>query len=426
MIAASEPGPDQARALFGAMSHERAAAVLDAIQDHDFARQVLLWLPPEQSGPIIGALDPARAASLIANLHSDERVDLLAAVEEEARTAIQSLFPAETRRNAALLLAYPPDTAGGLMETEYLSYRVSDRVRDAIRDLRANQKRYAEIGVQYIYLLDESARLVGVAPIRDLMLSPEDASLATLIKREPVTVLDSAPLHDVALAFDENPFLALPVVDASGTMLGVVNRADATEREQEEAEDDYRVSQGIVGGEELRSMPVGVRVRRRGAWLGVNLLLCLGGAGVIAAFQHTLAKAIVVAAVLPIISATSGNAAMQAAAVSIRELTLGVIDARAWKRILLHELMLAALLALPLGLLVTILARLWGAGWPIGAAVGGAMAINSAVAIGIGATCPLLLRRFNVDPALASGPISTTLADVTGFTLTLSLVTLAA
>lgn len=423
---AADLGPDQTRALFGAMSLEQAAAVLAAVGDDLRAREVLHWLPHEQSGPVLSEIAPAHAARLIAALPSDERADLLAAVDDDHRSTIQALLPADARSDAARLLAYEPDTAGGLMETEFVSYSAHAEVRDAIRDLRANQKRYASIGVQYIYLIDSERKLVGVAPLRDLLLAPEGARLSTLAARTPTTVRDTAPLHDVAAAFDEHAFIALPVVDSEGVMLGVVTRADATVGEQEEAEDDYRVSQGIVGGEELRSMPVVLRLRRRSAWLGVNLVLCLGGAAIVALHQDTIAKVVVVAAVLPVISATSGNAAMQAAAVSIRELTLGVIDPAAWRRVLAHEAALAVLMAFPLGGAVAMLARLWGAPWTVGAAVGLAMALNSLIAIAIGALCPLLLRRLKIDPALASGPISTTLADVSGFALTLSLVSIAA
>ncbi len=418
----ADPDPDETRAFFGSLDSATAAAFVSAITDESKAREVLLWLPPEQVGPMIGELDPPVAAALIGQLPSDERADVLASLDDDARTAIQSQLPAEARADAAALLQYPPDTAGGLMETELLKFPTTTTVREAIRDLRSNQERYAQIGVQYIYLIGDNRRLAGVAPLRDLMLAPEDAPLATLIRREPATLRDTDDLHEVANAFDEHTFIALPVVDSNGVLLGVVNRADASESEQHQTEDQYRVSQGIVGGEELRSMPVALRLRRRTAWLGINLLLCLGGAAVIALHQETLAKAIVVAAVLPVVSATSGNAAMQAAAVSIRELTLGIIEPRTWRRVLAHELSLAVLMAIPLGLGVAALARLWGADWTIGAAVGGAMAINALVAIAIGAICPLVLRRFEVDPALASGPIATTMADVSGFALTLTLV----
>lgn len=426
MVVGGDLSPELVRSVFGSLSPEAVADAIASTTDLARASDIVLWLPVQLSAAALVALDPARAGAILANVPSDERADLLQALSESAREAIRTHLPSPERTDADRLLRYEPDVAGGLMETEFLAYPAHASVRDAIRDLRANQQRYAAINVQYVYLRDNSGRLVGVAPIRDLMLSPEDAALSTLVKRAPATLLDTQPLAEVAAAFEQHSFVALPVVNSSGVMLGVVSRADATEGEQEAAEDDYRVSQGIVGGEELRSMPVGVRVRRRGAWLGVNLVMCLGGAAVIAAHQGTIAKVVVVAAVLPVISATSGNAAMQAAAVSIREMTLGVIDQGAWRRVLLHELALAALLAVPLGAAVALLAALWGAGWTIGAAIGVAMAINAVIAVGVGAVCPLALRRFGIDPALASGPVSTTLADVCGFALTLTLVTLAA
>lgn len=419
---AVDPDPDATRALFGLLDTGEGAAFLGALTDEVKAREVLLWLPPEQSGAVLAELDAGVAARLVRGLPSDERADLLAQLGDEDQDAIQASLPAEARADAARLLKYEPDSAGGLMETELLSYPVSSLVRDAIRDLRTNREKYSSIGVQYMYLVDGQRRLAGVVPLRDLMLAPEDAPLSQLSRQSPAAVRDVDSTHDVALAFDEHPYLALPVVDEQGALLGVVNRADATQSEQEQTEDQYRVSQGIVGGEELRSMPVALRLRRRTAWLGVNLILCLGGAAIVAMHQETIAKAIVVAAVLPVISATSGNAAMQAAAVSIRELTLGIIEPRAWRRVLAHELLLALLMAIPLGGAVAVLARFWGAGWMVGEAVGLAMAVNACIAVGIGATCPLVLRRFRIDPALASGPISTTMADVTGFAITLGLV----
>ncbi|MGD9688136.1 MAG: magnesium transporter [Phycisphaerales bacterium] len=425
-LLADHPGPDGARAFFATISTEHAARLISAVPDDAEARALVLWLPPGQAAEIVSAMAPAHAARLLASLPSDERADLLAALEPDPRGAIQALLPDAARSDAARLLRYEPGTAGGLMETEFLAYPAESTVADAIRDLRTNREKYAAIGVQYVYIVDAQRRFVGVAPIRDLMLAPEHATLRAIVRGEPVSVRDGATTHELASAFDEHSYIALPVVDERGTLLGVVNRADATEREHEEAEDDFRVSLGIVGGEELRSMPVLTRFRRRSAWLGVNLLLCLGGAAIVAMHQQTIAKVIIVAAVLPVVSASSGNAAMQAAAVSIRELTLGVIEPGAWRRVLVHELSLAALLAIPLGVALAFLSRLWGADWTVGAAVGAAMALNSLIAIALGALCPLVLRRLSIDPALASGPIATTLADVSGFAITLTFVSLAA
>lgn len=413
------------RRVFGTVALATGAQALTALEAAR-ASEILLLLPPEQAAAVLTRLEPTLAANLLTRLPSDERADLLAAVESASRDRITACLPGPLKAESARLLQYPPDTAGGLMETEVIAKPTAATVREVISDLRVNQQRYAALSVQYLYIVDESRRLLGVAPLRDLLLAPEDAPLGTLVRPELISVTETTSTEELADLFDTHPYHGVPVIDASGVLLGAVNRADVSESEQHQSEEQYRRSQGIVGGEELRSMPVAVRVRRRGAWLGVNLVLCLGGAGVIAAFQDTLAKAIVVAAVLPVISATSGNAAMQSAAVSVRELTLGVIDTGAWRRVLAQELGLAALLAVPLGVAVAGLATLWGAGWTVGAAVGVAMALNAALAVIVGAVCPLLLRRMKVDPALASGPVTTTLADVSGFALTLTLVTWAA
>ncbi len=400
----------------------QALTSLDAAR----ASGILLLLPPELAAALLVKIDPESAAGLLARLPSDERTDLLAAVGVPARERITACLPGTLKAESARLLRYPPSTAGGLMETELMAQPAAATVREVINDLRMNQQRYAGLGVQYLYIIDESRRLLGVAPLRDLLLAPEDALLGTLVRPEPISVSELTSTQELADLFDAHPYQGVPVVDAGGVLLGTVNRADVTESEHHQSEEQYRRSQGIVGGEELRSLPVGMRVRRRGVWLGVNLVLCLGGAGVIALFQETLANAIVVAAVLPIISATSGNAAMQAAAVSVRELTLGVLEIGGWRRVLVQELGLAAVLAAPLGAAVAGLATLWGAGYAVGLAVGLAMTINVAVAVVMGALCPLLLRRMGIDPALASGPVTTTLADVSGFALTLSFVTWAA
>jgi magnesium transporter len=303
------------------------------------------------------------------------------------------------------------------MQTELLRYTAGTSVKEVIRDLRANQERYAQMGVQYVYVVDKEGTLLGAAPMRDLLLAPEAAPIESLLRGPVVAVPVTATMAEVAELFDEHRFMGLPVVDEQGRLAGAIHRADVEEAEHDQSDEQFRRSQGIVGGEELRTMALGKRFRRRTLWLGVNMLLCLGGAFVIANHEDTLKKAIVVAAMLPIVSATSGNAAMQAAAVSIRELTLGIVGPRSWLRVLLNETMLSLVMAAPLGMAVASLSLLWDGSAMIALAVGLAMTINTVVAVGMGALMPLALRRGGFDPALASGPLTTTLADITGFAL---------
>jgi magnesium transporter len=421
LLSARETDPATIREMLAAVPPAAGASSLGDVSAPR-AAEVLRLVPVELAGGLLALVEPAQAAAILTHLASDDRTDVLLAVPAPERKAMAELLPPALRAEATRLLQYPPDVAGGLMETEVLAKPGGATVQEIIGDLRAHQPAYSRLRVQYLYLVDDSRRLLGVAAMRDLLLAPGEARLEALANSRPVSVRDTTSGQELADLFDTHPYQGLPVVDGEGVLLGAVNRADVMESEQHESEERYRRSQGIVGGEELRSMAVALRLRRRGTWLGINLMMSLGGAAVIAAFQDTLARAIVVAAVLPIISAASGNAAMQAAAVSVRELTLGVVRVSGWRRVLAQELLIAGSLAVLMGVAVGVLAALWGAGWVLGAAVGGAMALNVAIAVVLGALCPLVLRRWKIDPALASGPITTTLADVSGFALTLGFV----
>lgn len=182
-------------------------------------------------------------------------------------------------------------------------------------------------------------------------------------------------------------------------------------------------SLGIASGEELRSMPPLERSRRRLAWLSINIVLNLIAASVIAAYEETLQAAIALAVFLPIISDMSGCSGNQAVAVSLRELSLGVVRPGEILYVLSKEAFVGVINGLTLGVLLAGVAFLWKGNPALGAVVGFALALNTLIAVSIGGTVPLLIKRFGWDPALASGPILTTLTDVCGFFLTLRFAT---
>ena len=167
-------------------------------------------------------------------------------------------------------------------------------------------------------------------------------------------------------------------------------------------------------------MPLAVRSRRRLAWLSINILLNLFAAGVIAYYQETLAQVIALAVFLPIISDMSGCSGNQAVAVIMRELSLGLVSAKEVLRVWLNELGVGLINGLCLGLFIALLAYFWKGNPWLGLVVGCAMSANTIIAVSIGGTLPLIMRRFSLDPALASGPILTTVTDMCGFFLVLS------
>jgi magnesium transporter len=240
------------------------------------------------------------------------------------------------------------------------------------------------------------------------------------MRSDPRTVADLADLDELRDFFDRHPFYGVPVTDKRGSIVGVVRKAAVEEALAERSDSDYRKSQGIVGGEELRSMPLLLRSRRRLSWLSVNILLNVVAASVIALYQETLAAVIALAVFLPIISDMSGCSGNQAAAVSMRELALGLLRPVDLAYVLGKEILLGMMNGVALGMLIATVAWLWKGNAYLGIVVGGALALNTTVAVCIGGSIPLLLKRLGKDPALASGPILTTVTDMCGFFIVLS------
>jgi magnesium transporter len=206
-------------------------------------------------------------------------------------------------------------------------------------------------------------------------------------------------------------------------MMGVVRRAAVQEAANKRNNQLFLKFAGIVGGEEFRSMPLVTRSSRRLSWLSINIVLNIIAASVIALYQDTLEKAIMLAVFLPIISDMSGCSGNQAVAVSIRELTLGLVRPRELLRVFFKEAAIGLINGGVLGCLLAAAALIWKGNSYLGLVVGGALFANTLVAVCFGGLIPLVLRGMKMDPALASGPILTTVTDMCGFFLVLSFAT---
>jgi magnesium transporter len=223
--------------------------------------------------------------------------------------------------------------------------------------------------------------------------------------------------------FERHHYLGVPVVDDAGRLLGIVQRAAVVEARSERHDSDFLKTQGIIS-EEIRTMPLLRRSRRRLAWLSVNIVLNIIAASVIAMFQDTLSAVIALAVFLPIISDMSGCSGNQAVAVSLRELSLGLIRVEELLRVWIKEITVGLLNGIALGVLIGLVAWLWQGNPFLGLVVGLALGLNTMVAVSIGGIVPLVLKRMQVDPAIASGPLLTTVTDMCGFFLVLGIATL--
>ena len=415
------PPGEIARALSRLQPTDRVH-VLTVLRPED-AAHILEGLAEVQAVDLIDELPVHHAAAIINALPSDEQADLIGDLDEQhAETILQAMAPDEAK-DARLLSQYSPESAGGLMITEYLVYPDTADVKDVLDDLRMHAERYATYDVQYAYVTTPAGVLGGVLRLRDLLLTAPATPVAAIRIASPLQLSTSATLDELQQFFDRYGFFGAPVVDPESRLVGVVRRADVEEALGDRADQTLLKVSGIVGGEELRSMPLRERSLRRLSWLSINIVLNMIAASVIATYQETLSAVIALAVFLPIISDMSGCSGNQAVAVSLRELTLGLVRPHELLLVLVKEAWVGVINGIVLGLLLGAVAWFWQGNPFLGLVVGGALALNTLLAVALGGSIPLLLRRFHLDPALASGPILTTITDMCGFFFALSFAT---
>ena len=399
--------PDDQRKLLTLLSPEQAAALLEVVSD-SYAADLIEELPAAQAAPIVEELS------------SDHRVDVLAELDAEDAEAIIAELAEEDADEIRELITYAPDQAGGLMMTEFASYPMSLTVREVVEDLTREDIDYHLVTVHYVYVVVRERKLKGVIRIRDLVFADPARKIGELAK-DAYTVPPDASLSDLENFFDEHDIAAVPVINTRGMLLGIVRRRAVLEALAERSEADSLKAAGIIGGDELRSMPIAVRSARRLSWLSINIVLNIIAASVIAFYEDTLTAVIALAVFLPIVSDMSGCSGNQAVAVSMRELTLGAALPRDVLRVWGKEASVGIINGIALGILLGLAAWAWKGNAVLGLVVGAALAVNTVVAVSIGGTVPLILKRFKFDPAVASGPLLTTVTDMCGFFLLLSL-----
>ena len=403
--------PEEREKILTTLSPEEAAGLIEEI-------------PDEHASDLIEQLPAKDAASILSEMDVDDQVDVIGDMHEADAEAILAEMAPEDAADVRRLIRYDPDVAGGLMSTDYLAYGETALVGDVIDDLskRAEEREEAEHEA-HVYVVSASDKLIGVLDLRDLVLARRTTPLAVILKSS-LYVRAEATLDELETFFERHPFHAVPVVDEHQELVGVVGRDEVAEALANRADAEYLKSKGIIGGDEIRSLPLLTRSTRRLSWLSLNIVLNIIAASVIAFYFDTLSAAIALAVFLPIVSDMSGCSGNQAVAVSMRELSLGIVKPFEVLRVWLQEIQVGVLNGIALGVLLGLVAWLWKGNPWLGAVVGGALAINTVVAVSLGGTVPLMLKRMGVDPAVASGPILTTVTDMCGFFLVLSLATL--
>lgn len=388
----------------------------------DLAAELVEEAPSELAADFIGSMDAERAAEILDELGSDVQADVIGELEGSAADAVLAEMDDEDAADVRRLVEYDDDTAGGLMTTEVFAVSGDATVGSVIRRIADDDEDFDRYRAQNPYVVDAEGRLTGVISLRALVASKRATKLSQIMV-PPISVTPEVSLDFLEDLFIEHIFLAVPVLDEDGRLIGAVTRTSVTEALAERAESESLRRQGVIG-DELRSMPLAIRSRRRLAWLSANIVLNIIAASVISAYEETLAAVIAIAVFLPMVSDMSGCSGNQAVGVTMRELSLGLVRPVDALRVWIKEISVGVINGIALGILIGLVAWLWKGNPWLGLVIGLALAINTMIAVSIGGVVPLLLKRLGQDPAAASGPLLTTITDMAGFFLVLSLATL--
>ena len=425
--------------LAEALAGMRAADVAEALRDlqPEAASKVMAALPfdlavqvfdePELEGrrcEIIKQMGEKVAAPLIDAMSSDQQADLFRELSEEERPRFLKVLDAPTREALSILLRYSPDTAGGIMTTEFVavptSWSVGQTLEHISRVGRAKETVYTIYGID-----PEQHTLVHVVSLRDLMMADRGKAIVEVgNRRKPLSVSPATDREEVARTISKYNLLALPVLDEGGHLLGIVTVDDVIDAIVREGTEDVQKFGGMEALDEpYTEISFPRMIKKRAGWLCALFLGEMLTATAMGHFEGEIAKAVVLSLFIPLIISSGGNSGSQATSLIIRSLALREIRLGDWWRILLRELPAGLTLGLILGVIGIIRIVLWqkfgwydyGEHWLlIAAVVGGALVGVVTFGSLAGSMLPFLLKRIGFDPASASAPFVATLVDVTG------------
>ncbi|HEX6053218.1 MAG TPA: magnesium transporter [Gemmatimonadaceae bacterium] len=388
----------------------------------DRAADVLEYLDEELRAELLEAMPASQAAKLVSEMTPDDRVDVLEELEEHHAEEILAEIPLEARRETEELLAYEPDTAGGLMTTEFVQVAETLTVDEALANVRRIARAGRREAMHTIYVTDERGAVRGVMSLRELLAAPEGSRVADIAWEEVVSVPATADRADVARVTSDYDLVAVPVVDSAGRLIGVVTVDDVIDAIVEEQTEDVQ-KLGAVQPLESPYFQAGFwsLARKRGGWLVILFIGEMFTATALRHYEEALAGAIALTFFIPLIISSGGNSGSQSATLITRALAVGDVEMRDALRVLMRELGQGLVLGAFLGAIGFGRAIMWGNSSDIAWVV--ALTLLCVVITGtiVGAMLPLVFTRLGFDPAIASSPFVSSLVDVAGIVIYLTI-----
>jgi len=398
---------EEAKFTFLLLEQEIAADVLAELEEDD-RKKILKVIPSD-----------VLANRFIENMDSDDATDVLQELPDDKAESVLSLISdGEQAEDIKELLTYKEDTAGGLMAKELISVHGDLSIKNCLVELRKQAEQVDE--VYYIYVIDGNNKLIGTLSLKSLLTAASNTLVQDICNMDVISVLADESSEEVALLMQKYDLVALPVVSKSGELLGRITIDDVVDVIKEEAEKDYQMISGLTDDVES-SDSVYRLTRARFPWLLIGLFGGIVGAGVIGFFEGDIIKYAGLALFLPLIAAMGGNAGVQSSSIIVQAIAGGDLGIDKIGNKLLKELAVSFFNGLILSILIFTYSFFYQDSFPLTISVSIALFVVIIFASLFGTLTPLMLNKFKVDPALATGPFITTVNDIIGLLIYLNI-----
>ncbi|TET82089.1 MAG: magnesium transporter, partial [Desulfobacteraceae bacterium] len=400
--------PEERLFIFNLLEPDGAGEVLVEIES-PVQERILKGLDNQVITEIVQGLDSDDAADLVGDLPDDRAREIIERVGDEVSEELEKLLP------------YPEDTAGGIMALEFVAVKADASVKDAIDTIR--EKREEVENLYYIWVVDDLGKLVGVISLKDLVLEVTDRKISDIMNPEVISVHVDTDQEEVARLVKKYDLVAIPVVGDDQRLAGRITHDDIIDVIEEEADEDISLMAGVIDQEIAEESTLKIS-RARLPWLIAGLFGGIIAAAVIKQFESSLEKVLALSFFFPVIMAMGGSTGTQAATIVVRGLATGDISLVNIGKRLWMEMRVALVNALVCGILLALIVGTWVSDYGLGSVVGLALVLIIVNAGVIGSAVPMALKKWNIDPALATGPFVTTSNDILSLLIYLGLVTI--
>jgi len=405
-------------------SQERLVVIqlmIDRKLDISRFAEIISEIRPELAIEVLSGLEIKQITPILEELSSDDAASLISLFPEELKLEILKNMNKEESEGIQEQLAYPEESAGRIMSTDFLALNESTTIGDAISAIQLASE---DVEVPfYLYVVDDEQRLKGVVSLKQLILVKAKLTLKEIMNTDVYKVDAFLDQEEVAAVVANYNLLAIPVVDDQHKLVGVVTVDDVIDIIQDEATEDIYKLAGVTQDYSV-DLSTGKSLKKRIPWLFMSLFTTSLSAVVVNIFKGTIEQFVILAVLMHIVPAIGGVVGNQTVAIMVREMVLGTLEWKRSRKILLKELLVSIGSGIGIGVVSSVFTSLLLNNWVIGIVFGAALLFNLFMATLVGTIIPMVLKRLKFDPALASGMLVTMLTDVLGLLGFLGLATL--